>query len=86
MRRWSQPPLKAAEGQQEAAASAAGDVLHAHLFECFPNVVVVVVCSHTSLNRSAREAFPRERTACSGYAASATRVCPMCDRHPASGL
>ena len=48
--------MKAAEGQQEAAASAAGDVLHAHLFECFPNVVVVVVCSHTSLNRSAREA------------------------------
>ncbi len=56
MRRWSQPSLKAAEGQLEAAASAAGDVLHPHVFQCFPNVVVVVACSHTSLNRSAREA------------------------------
>lgn len=48
--------MKAAEGLQEAAASAAGDVPRPHLFECFPNVVVVIACTHTSLNRSAREA------------------------------
>lgn len=35
---------------------ALGDVPHASLLECVPCVIVVIACSHTSLNRSARDA------------------------------
>jgi len=56
LRRWHNPRLDQTEQGAIDGSKPLADVQHATLFECVPYVVVVIACSHTSLNRYAREA------------------------------
>jgi hypothetical protein len=56
MRRWRNPSLDVAQRQENTASGAACDARISSVFECVPNIVVVITCSHTSFNRPARDA------------------------------
>ena len=56
LRRWDNPLLRNTAHSDETCSREHGLLHVASLSQCIPNVVVVIACSHTSLNQSAREA------------------------------
>ena len=52
LRRWHNPRLEESVLLATGTSHALGEVLPASLLECVPCVIVVIACSHTSLNLS----------------------------------